>query len=74
MKIKKKVWEIFTSEVENATEYLKTNPEAFQLKRKGFREIGLKKFPYVMIYRFTGTSVLIFAIFHTPNTNKKPLA
>ena len=72
---KKGLGDEFTSEVENTTEYLKTNPEAYQLKRKGFREIGLKKFPYVLIYRLTGTLVLIFAIFHTHlNPNKKPSA
>lgn len=45
---------------------LKTNPELFPIKRKNiYREISMKKFPYVIIYEVFGTEVVIYSVFHT---------
>jgi hypothetical protein len=53
---------------------LKTNPELFILKRKGiFRELPLKKFPFVIIYEIIENEVIIYSIFHTSrNPTDKP--
>lgn len=45
---------------------LRTNPELFPVKRKNiYREIAMKKFPYVIIYEVFKTEVVIYSVFHT---------
>jgi hypothetical protein len=53
---------------------LKTNPELFQIKRKSiYRELPLKKFPFVIIYEIIEKEVIIYSIFHTSrNPSNKP--
>jgi hypothetical protein len=53
---------------------LKTNPELFEIKRSPYyRELPLKKFPFVIIYEIYQEEILIHSIFHTSkNPTKKP--
>ena len=53
---------------------LKTHPELFPIKRKNiFRELPLKKFPFVIIYEIIENDVIIYSFFHTSrNPNNKP--
>lgn len=45
---------------------LKTNPELFEIKKEPFyRELPLKKFPFVIIFEIYNDEVLIHSIFHT---------
>ena len=42
----------------------------FEIKRKpAFREMPLKRFPYVIIYEHTETEIYVFSVF---NTNQDP--
>jgi plasmid stabilization system protein ParE len=53
---------------------LKTNPELFPIKKTPFyRELTLKKFPFVIIYEVFQDEVIIYSVFHTSrNPTKKP--
>ena len=53
---------------------LKTNPELFSIKKSPFyRELPLKKFPFVIIYEIFQNEVIIYSVFHTSrNPTKKP--
>jgi len=53
---------------------LKTNPELFSIKKAPFyRELPLKKFPFVIIYEVFQNEVIIYSVFHTSrNPTKKP--
>ena len=53
---------------------LKTNPELFSIKKSPFyRELALKKFPFVIIYEIFQNEVIIYSVFHTSrNPTKKP--
>ena len=53
---------------------LKTNPELFIIKKPPFyRELPLKKIPFVIIYEIFQDEVIIYSIFHTSrNPTKKP--
>lgn len=53
---------------------LKTNPELFSIKKTPFyRELPLKKFPFVIIYEVFQNEVIIYSVFHTSrNPTKKP--
>ncbi|MBP6759017.1 MAG: type II toxin-antitoxin system RelE/ParE family toxin [Flavobacterium sp.] len=53
---------------------LKTNPELFSIKKAPFyRELPLKKFPFVIIYEVFQYKVIIYSVFHTSrNPTNKP--
>ncbi|WP_310559313.1 type II toxin-antitoxin system RelE/ParE family toxin [Flavobacterium sp.] len=53
---------------------LKTNPELFSIKKPPlYRELALKKFPFVIIYEIFQNEVIIYSVFHTSrNPTKKP--
>lgn len=53
---------------------LKANPELFSIKKPPFyRELPLKKFPFVIIYEIFQNEVVIYSVFHTSrNPIKKP--
>ncbi len=53
---------------------LKTNPELFSIKKPPFyRELALKKFPFVIVYEIFQNEVIIYSVFHTSrNPTKKP--
>ncbi|MFN3753955.1 type II toxin-antitoxin system RelE/ParE family toxin [Flavobacterium sp.] len=53
---------------------LKTNPEFFGIKKEPcFRELSLKKFPFVVIYEIQNNDVIIYSVFNTNrNPEKKP--
>ena len=52
-------------------ETLKTEIPTFELKRKpSFRELPLKRFPYIIIYEVSQEAVIVYSVF---NTNQDPL-
>lgn len=53
---------------------LKINPELFSIKKPPFyRELPLKKFPFVIVYEIFQNEVIIYSVFHTSrNPTKKP--
>lgn len=45
---------------------LKVTPELFAIKRSPFfRELPLKKFPFVIIYEIDQNQVIVYSVFHT---------
>jgi len=46
-------------------------PEGFKIIHKDFRQIKLKKFPYVIIYSVNIDEIVITKIFHTSLNPKK---
>ncbi|PWA10439.1 type II toxin-antitoxin system RelE/ParE family toxin [Flavobacterium laiguense] len=53
---------------------LKTHPELFEIKKTPYyRELPLKKFPFVIVYEIYQNEVIIHSVFHTSkNPTKKP--
>ncbi|MCZ8090893.1 MAG: type II toxin-antitoxin system RelE/ParE family toxin [Flavobacterium sp.] len=53
---------------------LVTKPELFEIKKQPFyRELPLKKFPFVIVYEIMADEVIIHSVFHTSrNPSKKP--
>lgn len=53
---------------------LKTNPELFQIKKEPFfRELPLKKFPFIIVFEIFNDEVFIHSVFHTSrNPLNKP--
>jgi len=48
-------------------------PEHYAVKRSPYREAFIKKFPYLIVYEFTGKKVVVYAVFNTwQDPIKKP--
>jgi|TARA_B110000977_G_scaffold50646_1_gene68791 hypothetical protein len=48
------------------------NPEHFPQKRKPYREVFIKRFPFLIIYETTKREVIIYSVFNTwQNPEKK---
>ncbi|MEM0542303.1 hypothetical protein WFZ85_06720 [Flavobacterium sp. j3] len=45
----------------------------YQIKRKPYREVFIKHFPYLIIYEIETSNIIVYAIFNTSlNPKKKP--
>lgn len=45
---------------------LKTQKALFEIKRKPvFRELPLKRFPYIIIYEVIQNQIIVYSVFHT---------
>ena len=61
----------FFNYLEGYFKTLQQNKISFQIKRKPvFRELALKRFPYVIIYEQTKEEIYIYSIF---NTHQNPI-
>lgn len=71
---KKGLGKEFLSYLKGYFSILKTNPKLFQITRKSiYRELPMKKFPFVIIYEIINNDVVIYSVFHTSrNPSKKP--
>jgi|TARA_B110000908_G_C10094541_1_gene375658 hypothetical protein len=48
------------------------NPEHFPQKRKPYREVFIKRFPFLIIYETTKREVIVYSVFNTwQNPEKK---
>lgn len=65
---------LFLNSLKSALQILKSNPELFSIKRKSiYREMPIKKFPFIVIYEIIGNEVIVYSVFHTSrNPDKKP--
>lgn len=53
--------------------YLVFDPYLFKKTKRDYRQVPLKRFPYIIIYRVSGDEILIQSVFNThQNPNKKP--
>ena len=64
----------FKDELYATYEKITTNPEFYKYlskkKGKNYRCIRLKSFPYLVIYKIIGNSIIVISVF---NTNRKPV-
>ncbi len=63
----------FLSQLENYFKTIKKSPELFQIKHKHFREVFIKKFPYVIIYEIFKNKIVVYAVFNTYQDPDKKL-
>ena len=54
----------FMAEVDHASELLSRYPEAGAPMPRGARKLLLRRFPYIVIYRFEPERVLVLAVGH----------
>ena len=62
--------EIFLSELNNCYQKIEVQPTFYGKTKKNFRQIRLKRFPYVVVYEILNSEVVVFAVFHTSKNPK----
>ncbi|WP_310993524.1 type II toxin-antitoxin system RelE/ParE family toxin [Aequorivita marina] len=67
-KISSTVSSDFLIQIKRTISYLKVNPFLFQVVYKDYRQVPIKKFPFVIIYKVDVQSIKIYRVFPT-NTN-----
>ena len=65
--------ERFLGFLETHLEKITAYPEHYQIRRVPYREAVLSKFPFVIVYQFTGSKIIVFSVFNTHrDPAKKP--
>lgn len=65
--------EKFLENLEIYFERIQKYPKHYQIKRKPYREVFVKNFPFVIIYEINENDIIVYAVFHTRrNPNNKP--
>ena len=63
----------FLKEINLIFDFLFFDPFLFIINEKGYRQVPLKRFPYIIIYRIFKDQILIQSVFNThQNPTKKP--
>lgn len=62
--------EEFIKELDNCFDKLQSHPEYFGKIKKNFRQMSLKRFPYVIVFEIIKKEVVVFAVFHTKRNPK----
>jgi hypothetical protein len=63
----------FLNTVEVYLERIEKNPLHYQIKRKPYREVFIKDFPFLIIYEIIDNKVIVYSIFNSwRNPKKKP--
>jgi hypothetical protein len=57
--------ERFLNTLEEYLGRVRKNPLHYQIKRKPYREVFIKHFPYLIIYEIVDSSIIVYAIFNT---------
>lgn len=63
----------FLLEVQRCLGYIVAAPNGFQRIHGAFRQAPLGGFPYVVVYRADGPTVVVMRVFHTSQHPKKKL-
>ncbi|WP_353959563.1 type II toxin-antitoxin system RelE/ParE family toxin [Aequorivita aurantiaca] len=69
-KISEKISASFLFEIKKTFNFLAENPFLFQLVYKDFRQVPVKKFPFVILYKIDVDNVKVYRVFPT-NMNPK---
>ena len=62
--------EEFLEELDKYYDKLQSNPKYFGSAKNNFRQLSLKRFPYVIVYEIIKSEVVVFAVFHTRRNPK----
>lgn len=69
--ISEKLAERFESSVHSAIGIIAEAPSQFKKNSKNYHLYSLKKFPFLIVYKVYGETILIYAIYHHKRNPKK---
>jgi plasmid stabilization system protein ParE len=62
--------EEFSKDVESVIKVLERQPKLFSIRKGSLREVLVKRFPYVVVYKINQNLVTIMSVFHTSRNPK----
>jgi len=65
--------EEFLSELTEFYKKIESNPTSFSKAKRSYRQVALKRFPYVIVYEIVKTEIVIYAVFHTSRNPRNKL-
>lgn len=65
--------EEFLAELMGYYKKLENTPSAFGKLKRNYRQVALKRFPYVIVFEIIKKEVIIYAVFHTSRNPKNKL-
>lgn len=65
--------ERFLDALDDVYAYLEKSPRIFKTVEKGFLQVPLKVFPYVVLFKIYDFQIVIFRVFHTSQNPKNRL-
>ena len=65
LKISRRVSDSFLDQIKHTINYLEENPFLFQFVYKDYRQVPVKKFPFVILYKTDLDTVKIYRVFPT---------
>jgi plasmid stabilization system protein ParE len=68
---REKLGELLLFEVQRCLSYILQFPNGFQRVHGTYRQARVEGFPYVIVYRVSGSTVVIMRVFHTSQDPKK---
>lgn len=63
--------ERFLREIDHCFDKLEADPYLYAVIKKQYRQILLKNFPYVIVFKVIEAQVLILSVFHTSRNPRK---
>jgi plasmid stabilization system protein ParE len=61
----------FADAVNDAVAKAASNPEHFAAAEEGLRNVRVKRFPYVVIFDFSGDDIMFLSVLHTARSMEK---
>lgn len=63
--------ELFLTELDDSYAKLHTAPSSYGNRHAGYRQLVLKRFPFVIVFKIIKTDVVVYAVFHTSRNPKE---
>lgn len=63
--------EEFLRRVDDCIQFIRRNPEMYQVAHENYRRAIVRRFPYVVFYEYSETTVIVYAVFHCSQDPKK---
>ena len=63
--------DLFMSELDSCYDKIEVWPISYNIIRKDFRQIVLKRFPFVIVYKIVQERVVVYSVFHNSRNPRK---
>ena len=57
--------------VDACIQFIRRNPEIYQVVYESYRRAVVRRFPYVVFYEHSDTTIIVYAVFHCSQDPKK---
>ena len=63
--------ELFLKELNHCYRKIQAFPSAYSMVKKDYRQMSLKRFPYLVVFKIKNADILVYAVFHTSRNPKE---